>query len=111
THLDTHKHTHMLPSVLETVGRLSEEFRIPWVRRPFDFGPTNWKGRAMGLFGRHFLKVLSRHGCRSTDSFAGFRLTGHYDARGLAALIRRLPPGVTEFMCHPGHCGEELRAA
>lgn len=111
THLDTHKHTHMLPAVLEAVGRLSEEFRIPWVRRPFDFGPTNWKGRAMGLFGGHFRKVLSRHGCRSTDAFAGFRMTGNFDADGLAALIRSLPPGVTEFMCHPGHCGKELRAA
>jgi predicted glycoside hydrolase/deacetylase ChbG (UPF0249 family) len=37
THLDTHKHTHLLPTVLDAVARLSEEFRIPWVRRPFDF--------------------------------------------------------------------------
>src|SRR5260370_919725 len=37
THLDTHKHTHLLPPVLDAVARLSEEFRIPWVRRPFDF--------------------------------------------------------------------------
>ena len=66
----------------------------------------------MGLFGGHFRNVLSRHGCRSTDSFAGFRLDRRISTlAGLAALIRRLPPGVTEFMCHPGHCGEELRAA
>ena len=32
THLDTHKHTHLLPPVLEAVARLSEEFKIPWVR-------------------------------------------------------------------------------
>ena len=37
THLDTHKHTHLLPPVLAAVARISEEFRIPWVRRPFDF--------------------------------------------------------------------------
>ena len=36
THLDTHKHTHLLPPVLDAVARLAEEFRIPWVRRPFD---------------------------------------------------------------------------
>ena len=26
-------------------------------------------------------------------------------------LLRQLPPGSTEFMCHPGRCGDELRAA
>ena len=37
THLDTHKHTHLAPPVLEAVARLGEEFGIRWVRRPFDF--------------------------------------------------------------------------
>jgi predicted glycoside hydrolase/deacetylase ChbG (UPF0249 family) len=27
------------------------------------------------------------------------------------ALLRALPEGITEFMCHPGRCGEELRSA
>src|SRR5580698_10669139 len=36
THLDTHKHTHLLPPVLDAVARVSEEFGIRWVRRPFD---------------------------------------------------------------------------
>ncbi len=40
THLDTHKHTHLLPPVLEAVARLSEEYKIPWVRRPFDLPLT-----------------------------------------------------------------------
>jgi len=34
THLDTHKHSHLLPQVAEVVGELSERYRIPWVRRP-----------------------------------------------------------------------------
>ena len=37
THLDTHKHTHLAPPVLDAVARLAEEFGIRWVRRPFDF--------------------------------------------------------------------------
>jgi predicted glycoside hydrolase/deacetylase ChbG (UPF0249 family) len=94
THLDTHKHTHVLPPVLDAVARISEEFGINWVRRPL-------------LFHRS----LSKHGCRTTDHFTGFRMTGKYDAAELAALIRRLPEGVTEFMCHPGFCTPELRAA
>src|SRR5580698_9409448 len=30
THLDTHKHTHLLPPVLDAVARISEEFKIRW---------------------------------------------------------------------------------
>ncbi|HVX66770.1 MAG TPA: ChbG/HpnK family deacetylase [Bryobacteraceae bacterium] len=111
THLDTHKHTHLLPSVLEAVARLSEEFGIPWVRRPFDYGSTSLVGRALRLMGGSFRRVLARHGCRTTDSFAGFQMTGRFGPAELAALIRKLPAGVTEFMCHPGRCGDELRSA
>src|SRR5499427_10716150 len=37
THLDTHKHTHLAPPVLDAVARLAQEHGVPWVRRPFDF--------------------------------------------------------------------------
>jgi predicted glycoside hydrolase/deacetylase ChbG (UPF0249 family) len=119
THLDTHKHTHLLPPVLEVVARVSQEFKIPWVRRPFDF-PLNprgvtWKkravSRAFGLVRGRFASSLKRHGCRYTDHFAGFQITGNFDASDVAALIRALPEGSTEFMCHPGFCTDELRAA
>ncbi len=119
THLDTHKHTHLLPPVLDAVARLSEEFRIPWVRRPFDFpmeaGGIAWSKRAVSAgfnaVRPRFARVLRAHGCRTTDHFAGFRITGAYDAAELARLIRSLPEGSTEFMCHPGFCGPALRAA
>ena len=122
THLDTHKHTHLLPPVLDAVARLSEEYKIPWVRRPFDLPLTSaarpsvgWAKRAtsqaLGVARSRFARVLARHGCRSTDHFAGFQITGRYDATELVQLIRALPEGSTEFMCHPGICGAELRAA
>lgn len=115
THLDTHKHTHLLPPVLEAVARISEEFRIPWVRRPFDFplqpGGVGWTNKLMHLMNGRFHDALAHHHCRSTDWFAGFRLTGRYRGGDLAELIRALPEGVTEFMCHPGRCGDDLRSA
>ena len=119
THLDTHKHTHLLPPVLDAVARVSEEFKIPWVRRPFDFplppGGVSWKkravSRALGVVRGRFEKVLTRHGCRSTDHFAGLQLTGKFNAADVARLIRSLPEGSTEFMVHPGICTAELRAA
>ncbi len=119
THLDTHKHTHLLPPVLDAVARISEDFKIPWVRRPFDF-PLTPEGvsvakrvtsRAMAAMRGYSARVLRRHGCRSTDHFAGFQITGCYNAAGLASLLRALPEGSTEFMCHPGLLGGELRSA
>jgi len=115
THLDTHKHTHLLPPVLEAVARVSEEFKIPWVRRPFDFrsqpGGIGWKNALMHLRSGGFERTLSAHGCRSTDSFSGFRVTGNYDSSTLAQILRALPEGSTEFMCHPGILGPELQQA
>jgi predicted glycoside hydrolase/deacetylase ChbG (UPF0249 family) len=121
SHVDTHKHTHLLPPVLEAVARLAGEHGVRWVRRPFDFplsgGPsqTPWSkravSRAFGLVGRQFQTKLARHGCRSTDWFAGFQITGRYGAEDVLHLLRNLPEGSTEFMVHPGFCGEQLRAA
>jgi predicted glycoside hydrolase/deacetylase ChbG (UPF0249 family) len=101
THLDTHKHTHLAPPVLEAVARIAEEFEIRWVRRPFDLPALGWL----------FHPVLTRHGCRTTDHFTGFQLTGRFGTPELVRLIRDLPEGLTEFMCHPGHCGQALRHA
>ena len=121
THLDTHKHTHLAPPVLEAVARIAEEFGIRWVRRPFDLPITAarrgvpWTKRAvsggLGALRGRFHRVLARHGCRTTDHFAGFQITGRFRTAELAQLIRELPEGITELMCHPGYCGEDLRNA
>jgi predicted glycoside hydrolase/deacetylase ChbG (UPF0249 family) len=119
THLDTHKHTHLAPPVLDAVARLAEEFGILWVRRPFDFpltaGGAPWTVRAtsaaLGLLRSRFRRVLGRHGRRMSDHFAGFRITGRFRTAELVQLIAALPEGLTELMCHPGRCTEELRNA
>ena len=118
SHLDTHKHTHLLPPVLDAVARIAEEYKIPWIRRPLDL-PRHaqgvpWRTRVVsssfGFLRRRFHAVLTRRGCVTTDYFAGFQMTGRYDANELSALIRGLPEGTTEFMCHPGFCTQELRS-
>lgn len=121
THLDSHKHTHLAPPVLDAVARLGEEFEIRWVRRPFDFPLNAMQGMvpplkrltsdAAGLLGRRFHRVLESHGCRATDHFAGFQITGRFRTAELVRLIGMLPDGSTELMVHPGRCGEALRAA
>ena len=116
SHLDTHKHTHLLPPVLEAVARVSAEYKIPWVRKPFDLpsdDEATLKRRLVGNFleffrRRRFDTVLKRYQCRTTDHFSGFSLTGYLTADRLIKLIARLPEGSTELMVHPGFLGAEL---
>ena len=118
-HVDTHKHTHLFPPVLDAVARVAEEFDIPWVRHPFDFpnqpgaipAKKRLVSRGIGVMRGHFRAVLGRRGRRSTDHFAGFQITGRFGATEVVQLIERLPEGSTEFMVHPGICTGELRAA
>jgi chitin disaccharide deacetylase len=117
THLDTHKHTHLAPPVLDAVACLAEEFDIRWVRRPFDFPlhavavppMKRLTSDALAVLRRRFHRVLTAHGCRTTDHFAGFQITGAFRTPELVALLGALPEGTTEFMCHPGRCTEALR--
>ena len=120
SHLNTHKHTHLLPLVLEAIGRLARDYGICWIRRPFDTPglvrtPAPWGARVgvslLGLLRKGFDRRLARHGCRSTDYFAGMLMTGRLDASDLIALLMNLPAGTTELMCHPGRCTGELEAA
>jgi len=94
THLDTHKHAHLLPAVLKAIVRVARAFDIAWVRRP------------LGLSRKQQFE-----GVRITDHFAGFEATGKLDRERLVAELEQLPEGLTEFMCHPGNLGYELRAA
>lgn len=117
THLDTHKHTHLLPPVLRAVCRLAQRYGIPWVRRPFDYPmqagsvPLQRKvlTSTLGFMRPWFHRVLGQHGCRTTEHFAGFRVTGFLRTNELVELLEQLPEGSTEFMTHPGFCTDELR--
>jgi predicted glycoside hydrolase/deacetylase ChbG (UPF0249 family) len=110
THLDTHKHTHIVPSVFRTVVRLAHEFGIPYVRLPLDatlpFGEVPCR-----YLRRYYRRLIEGYNVRVTDRFVGFRLTGRLNEESLAHALRSLQPGSTEFMCHPGFLGAELSGA
>ncbi len=116
THLDTHKHTHLLPPVLDAVARIAHEFRIDWVRRPFDFGIDTGArieksafALGMRITRPTFARALAE--LKTTDHFTGFQITGTLHGPNLIETLNRLPEGLTEFMCHPGKLGPELRNA
>ena len=110
THLDSHKHTHIVPKVFRAVVKLAHEFGIPYVRLPLDTTlplPSVLRYRL-----RSYFKRLARdYDVKMTDHFIGFRLTGSLNESSFAAAIPLIGEGTTEFMCHPGCLGPELQLA
>jgi chitin disaccharide deacetylase len=121
THLDAHKHVHAYPPIFAIVTRLAERFRIPVVRVPFErwsnlYGDTTQRrtARRQALMNAAMLpwawrdyRKAARSGVR-TPHFIGRTHTGVLSAQALAAMVRTLPPGVTELMVHPGYVDDAL---
>ncbi|HEY7211587.1 MAG TPA: ChbG/HpnK family deacetylase [Bryobacteraceae bacterium] len=106
SHLDTHKHTHLVPRVFRIVVRLASEFGVPYVRLPLDRTL-----RIPARVERAYRTMAERERVSLTDHFLGFRLTGSFGEKTFAAALTRLPDGLTEFMCHPGKLGPDLKRA
>ena len=118
THIDTHKHTHILPPVLRALCAVAREFRIPWVRLPVDYPmpqrgafSQHMAGLVMRRFSPSIAKTVATNQLKQTDHFLGFSVTGRLDDRMLAAMMPHVPEGSTELMVHPGHLRDELRNA
>lgn len=110
THLDSHKHTHIAPKVFRAVVRLAHEFRIPYVRLPFDTTlPISQAG--LNLLRRYYMRLARDYDVKMTDHFMGFRLTGFLNEETFASALELVGEGTTEFMCHPGFLGAELQGA
>src|ERR1035441_290965 len=53
--------------------------------------------RFWGLLRRRFHRVLARHGCRTTDHFAGFQITGRFRTVELVGLMSRSEEHTSEL--------------
>ena len=121
THLDAHKHVHAYPPVFAIVARLAARFGIPTVRVPYerwrpiggDAGSRATRRQqmlfnaALWPWARRDYAVAASLGLRA-PSFLGRVDTGILAADSLNAMLRRLRPGVTELMVHPGYHDEDL---
>lgn len=110
SHLDSHKHAHIMPHIFRVVIRLAQEFGIPFVRLPLD-RTAPFAGVPCRVAGPVYRGMARRRGVRMTDNFLGYRLTGTLTEATLLAALASLPEGLTEFMCHPGYLGSELQSA
>ena len=126
THLDGHKHVHVLPGVDDIVVRLAQEFDIPRVRCPLEEprrllhileaarrdGASSLKqylvGREVSVFASRFRQKLDKAGLRYPAHFYGLSYTGFLYTQSIRDLVDRLPEGTSELMCHPGYVDERL---
>jgi chitin disaccharide deacetylase len=127
THLDGHKHVHMLPGLFEIALRLAKQNGIgsirvshenPKLRSALSAGreqrasvllKQRVQARGLKLLASDARDKAARAGIATADYFCGIAQTGALTKEGLLRLLRSLPEGTTELMCHPGHADEDLR--
>lgn len=119
THIDSHKHAHILPTVFEAISQIAPDYGIHAIRLPREGWRTGEVKTlkllkqgivALGLsqLSRMNAATLRRANLNSTDAFFGIRQTGFWSKAWLLKLIENLPEGVSELMCHPGYEDGEL---
>lgn len=114
THLDSHKHTHILPMVAGCLARAALARGIHALRNPFEPAWSvratsragrlrRWGVRALGVRRAAFTRLLRNYGLETTDGLIGIAATGFLNGAALESLLAAVPDGTWELMCHPGY--------
>lgn len=126
SHVDTHKHSHMFPSVLEGVLKAAKATGVRAIRNVFEppfARPASIKFSRSAIrsvetnllrrkYERPFREKVKRYGLTTTDGTIGVAVTGALDEKLFANTIRNLPKdGTFEFVSHPGFNDAELASA
>jgi hopanoid biosynthesis associated protein HpnK len=126
SHVDSHKHTHLFPSVLRPILRAARACGVRAIRNPFGprkpirsgellVRPGLWtryaEVRALRFLAGKFHEAVGREGFATPNGTFGVVVTGGLNEqlfRGIAAII---PEGTWEFVCHPGYNDADLQQA
>ncbi|NQT22489.1 MAG: ChbG/HpnK family deacetylase [Candidatus Omnitrophica bacterium] len=115
THLDSHQHAHMWPSIMKVFVQLAKEFNIKFVRNPgtekiYDIFDLKDSLRTLCLRGASaFSKnILVGAGIKCNDYFCGHFYAGKLDKTRLLMMLSDMRDGVTELSCHPGYLTDEV---
>jgi chitin disaccharide deacetylase len=120
SHLDSHKHVHLFPSVLQPILRAAKARGVQGIRNPFEpfharqlLGrPTLWRRWAkLGVlrgFAARFRETVRDAGMVTPDGTFAIGATGQLDEWLLRVIVERLPEGTWEFVCHPGYSDGDL---
>jgi len=126
THLDGHKHVHMLPGLFEIALRLAKRRGIGAVRVALEESSLRAalsagaqkrgslvmrqgvQARGLKLLARDAREMAEHAGIATADYFCGIAQTGELTREGVMQLMKNLPEGTTELMCHPGYVDADL---
>lgn len=126
SHVDTHKHTHLFPSILGAVLRAAKTCGVKAVRNPFGprlplrssellARPGLWtrvaEVQVLRRFAGKFRAAVAREGFAAPDGTLGIDVTGALDETLFHAIASSIPEGTWEFVCHPGYNDSDLQAA
>ncbi|MCL5670390.1 MAG: ChbG/HpnK family deacetylase, partial [Acidobacteria bacterium] len=122
------KHIHLLPAIFTVVAKLAREYGINCIRCPVEstasaLGPflrsrcSGWPrmakqyllGRALSTLAACQANKLADAGLYRTEYFFGLSQTGFLDVTILEQMLRALPEGTSEMMCHPGYVDRALK--
>lgn len=126
SHLDTHKHTHLFPQILQPLLRAGAACGVRALRNPF--GPRRplrsgqllarpgiWaryaEMRILQGFAGRFRTAVAEQGFATPDGTLGVEVTGVLDETLFRAIASSIPEGTWEFVCHPGYNDADLQAA
>ncbi|MGB4784502.1 MAG: ChbG/HpnK family deacetylase [Candidatus Acidiferrum sp.] len=127
THLDGHKHVHMLPGLFEIALRLAKRHSIGAIRIALEESSLRTalasgrkqrsvvvmkqgvQARGLKLLARDAREQAERAGIAAADYFCGIAQTGELTQEGLKKFLKSLPEGTTELMCHPGYADAALK--
>jgi hopanoid biosynthesis associated protein HpnK len=108
-HLNAHKHFHLHPVIAAIAFRAAREAGVRAVRIPWE-PPALIRGvdpaartqpRALAPFAALLRRLAGRFGLAAPDRVVGLAWSGAFTADRMAAVLPRLPGGVTEIYLHP----------
>ncbi|HEX8810874.1 MAG TPA: ChbG/HpnK family deacetylase, partial [Terracidiphilus sp.] len=125
THVDTHKHTHMIPRVLCPVLQAAKACGIRTIRNPFEPGWSARRARnapftrraqvqLLKLFTSRFHQFVAENGFATTAGALGVLATGTLDGPTVRSIMAAIPVGkdaVYELVTHPGYNDADLARA
>ncbi len=111
SHIDSHQHLHILPPILKIVIQLALEFNIQWMRSAYDqFTPMpGFTGKGFSFLAKMAKRKILASGLNTCDYFLGTGYSGKLTEKSLQKILKMIPDGISEIMCHPGEEDEQLR--
>jgi len=104
---DGHAHLHLHPTILALTVPIAVEHGFRFTRLVREPGPPTLLPAIFQLLSRAAVPLLEKHGIHFADHVFGLRHSGRMTTARLAALLEKLPKGVSELYFHPGAEPEE----